>query len=186
MTEPAVLQQVYDLLDTVTPLATDCGRACDGRCCRPAAGGRSGMLLLPGEERYLAERAERLGTSLTQAGLTVMQTAGGCLLTCSGCCDRRLRPIACRIFPLYPQIGADGRVRARYDPRAWAECPLVREQAHVRLERPFVRAVRRCGRILLADPAAAAALRALSSELDALQGLLPTGSARAPIARRRP
>ena len=33
----------------VTPLKTDCGRACGGLCCQPDETGRGGMLLFPGE-----------------------------------------------------------------------------------------------------------------------------------------
>ena len=126
------------------------------------------------------------GTTLELSGLSVRPAADGAdLLICTGRCDRRLRPLSCRIYPLYPQIGADGRVRARYDPRAWAQCPLSREQAHVRLQPAFVRAVRRVGRLLQNDPDTAPALRAQSDELTALSALLPQ-SGRPPIARRSP
>ena len=180
------LQAAYALTETLTPLSVDCGQVCGGRCCRPHEGGRDGMRLLPGEAAVLAQRAAGCGTTLALAGLSVRPAADGAdLLICTGRCDRRLRPLSCRIYPLYPQIGADGRVRARYDPRAWAQCPLSREQAHVRLQPAFVRAVRRIGRLLQNDPDTAPALRAQSDELTALSALLPQGG-RPPIARRSP
>lgn len=135
------------------------------------------MRLFPGEAALLREAAGR------GDGFQINPADGGLLLTCPGTCDRRLRPLACRFFPLFPYVDAAGRVRAVYDPRAFRLCPLVRQRAHVPLRRDFVRAVRRAGRILMGDPACAAFLRENSRELDTLWRLLPD-SGRAPIARR--
>ena len=158
------------LLETVTPLESDCGRVCDGRCCH-AAEGHEGMLLFPGE---------------AAEGFAVRQTeAGDRLCVCDGTCDRAERPLACRMFPLFPAVGEDGRVRAVYDVRAFGVCPLVRESAHVPLRRDFVRAVRRAGRILMSDPDCAAFLRRSSRELAELDRLVGLGAGRAPIARRK-
>ncbi len=168
-----VLRQALALLEDVTPLDTDCGRVCDGRCCRPSADS-IGMLLLPGEEKLLAGE-----------GFTLTHADGGTLLTCDGHCCREMRPFACRIFPLFPYVGEDGRVRAVYDPRSWRLCPLTQNCARVPLRRDFVRAVRRAGRILMRDPACAAFLRANSREIDELSRLLPLSEERAPIARRK-
>ena len=168
-----VLEQAYALLEEVTPLTTDCGAVCDGRCCRESADSE-GMLLFPGEEVLLAD-----------AGYTIRPAEGGYLLTCGGTCDRRLRPLACRIFPLFPILTEEGRVKAVYDPRGYRMCPLVRECAHVPLSRDFVRAVRRVGRILSADPACAAFLRMQSEEIAELNRLLKLEEERPPIARRK-
>ena len=172
---PDVLDRAYAALESVTPLATDCGQVCGGRCCRATADS-IGMLLFPGEERRLADAGFRLHPT----------EDGGWLLTCDGTCDRTRRPLACRMFPLFPCVGEDGRVRAVYDPRGWRLCPLVRECAHVPLERDFVRAVRRAGRILMEDPACAAFLRQHSHEIQELDRLVGLGAQRPPIARRRP
>ena len=167
------LERAYALLEDVTPLATDCGQVCDGRCCQESADSE-GMLLFPGEEVLLAD-----------AGYTIRPAEGGYLLTCDGTCDRRLRPLSCRIFPLFPVLTAEGRVRAVYDPRGYRMCPLVRECAHVPLDRDFVRAVRRAGRILTDDPACAAFLRLQSEEIAELNRLLKLEEERPPIARRK-
>ena len=168
-----ILREALALLEDVTPLATDCGQVCDGRCCRPSADS-VGMLLLPGEEALLADE-----------GFTLTPADGGTLLTCDGHCRREMRPFACRVFPLFPYVGEDGRVRAVYDPRSWRLCPLTQNHAHVPLRRDFVRAVRRAGRLLMRDPACAAFLRANSREIDDLARLLPLADARPPIARRK-
>ena len=168
-----ILREALDLLENVTPLAVDCGQVCDGRCCRPSADS-VGMLLLPGEEALLADE-----------GFTLTPADGGTLLTCDGQCRREVRPFACRVFPLFPYVGEDGRVRAVYDPRSFRLCPLTQNCARVPLRRDFVRAVRRAGRLLMRDPACAAFLRANSREIDELSRLLPLDGERPPIARRK-
>ena len=168
------LERAYALLEELTPLVTDCGQVCGGRCCLDSADSE-GMLLFPGEE-----------TLLTQTDFTIRPADGGWLLTCGGACDRRFRPLACRIFPLFPYVNESGRVQAVYDPRGFRMCPLVRECAHVPLQRDFVRAVRRVGRILMEDPACAAFLRQQSEEINALNRFLKINGERPPIARRKP
>lgn len=167
------LERAYALLEDITPLTTDCGAVCDGRCCRESADSE-GMLLFPGEEALLAD-----------TDFTIRPADGGLLLTCNGTCDRTKRPLACRMFPLFPILTEEGRVKAVYDPRGYRMCPLVRECAHVPLDRDFVRAVRRAGRILTADPACAAFLRLQSEEITELNRLLKLEEERPPIARRK-
>ena len=168
-----VLRQALALLEDVTPLDTDCGQVCDGRCCRPSADS-IGMLSLPSEDKLLADE-----------GFTITPADGGKLLTCDGICRREMRPFACRVFPLFPYIGEDGRVSAVYDPRSWRLCPLTQNCARIPLRRDFVRAVRRAGRILMRDPVCAAFLYAQSREIDELSRLLPLDNERPPIARRK-
>lgn len=170
-----VLKRAWALLADVTPLDVNCGQVCNARCCH-ADDQSSGMRLFPGEEQLVAACGYRL----------TLTSDGGELLECDGHCDRALRPLACRMFPLFPYVDEEGRVRAVYDPRAWRLCPLVRECAHVPLQRDFVRAVRRAGRVLMEDPRCAAYLQEQSREIDLLNGLLPLQNQRAPIARRRP
>lgn len=168
------LRQALALLKDITPLDTDCGKVCDGRCCRPSADS-IGMLLLPDEETLLADE-----------GFTIVSANNGNLLTCNGSCRREMRPFACRVFPLFPYVEKGGLVRAVYDPRSFRLCPLTRNCAHVRLKPDFVRAVRRAGTLLMRDPACAAFLRAQSREIDELSRLLPfLENERPPIARRK-
>lgn len=155
--------ELYALFSRVTPLTEDCGRLCGGACCRDDAdpeGGAAGMRLFPGEEA--PPRAAGNGRVLpaAQGGGTVR------LFVCDGSCDRERRPLACRIFPLFPYRAKSGRLRVIYDPRAFRLCPLVRCRAHVRLRRDFVRAVAGVGRRLLRDEAGRAFLAAESREID--------------------
>ena len=168
-----VLQQAKAVLERVTPLKRDCGAVCGAACCRDCdpQGGASGMRLFPGEE--------------AAAGFAAVDTPEGRLLLCSGRCAREDRPLACRLFPLFPYLGEDGRIRAAYDPRAYRVCPLVRLREQVPLDREFVRAVRRAGRILAADEMLRADLCRQAREIDEFNGFLRLDAGRPPIALRR-
>ena len=173
---PGDFERCYALLQELTPLAADCGAVCGGACCRDT-GEDNGMLLFPGEREFLAA---------AWPDAAFRQTAGGgWLLTCDGACDRRMRPLSCRIFPLFPMLGADGRIRAELDPRAFRVCPLVQWAQRVCLQRDFVRTVRRVGRLLAADEACRLFLQEQTHELEAWGRLLPDPAGRKPIQRRK-
>lgn len=166
--------ETYDLFNGVTPLTEDCGQVCNGACCR--GGSREdplGMRLFPGEDCCLTDA-------------TVTSSAdGGRLLVCGGRCEREGRPLACRIFPLFPYVTESGAVRAVYDPRAYRVCPLVRLRERVPLRKDFVRAVRRAGRMLMRDEACRAFLQAQSREIDEFNAFLRLQEGRSPICRRK-
>lgn len=154
--------ELYKLFLDVTPLWADCGRLCGSICCRDDAdpdGGVAGMRLLPGEEPAPAADG-RVLSAVRSDGAPVS------LFVCRGRCKRETRPIACRIFPLFPYLSRSGRLRVIYDPRAFRLCPLVRCRTHVRLRRDFVRAVAATGHRLCRDAAGRAFLRAESREID--------------------
>lgn len=148
------LREAYNLLENTTPLGcADCGELCKSLCCTAETG--EGMELFPGEKE-LFEKTE--GFEITHGEIPILK--------CSGFCDRRERPLACRIYPLFPLVVQDGeeeRIRVIYDPRSTATCPLCKGRA--RLDRRFTRAVRRAGRYLLADPETADYLRKTSEYL---------------------
>ena len=149
----AAVSAAREKLKNVTPLKRDCGRVCGARCCRPLEGEETGMLLFPGEaEAYDGK-----------AGFEVRKTARGDLLICSGICDREDRPLSCRLFPLLPVIGDDGKVRAVTDLRAKAVCPLAR-QGKSAMDPAFADAVREAGEILAAEDEQAVFLEMLEEE----------------------
>lgn len=166
----------YALLGERTPLPADCGTVCDGACCRDT-GEQTGMRLFPGEWEFLSPHWPETAFRKT--------ADGGWLLVCDGVCDRLHRPLACRIFPLFPLLGEDGRVRAALDPRAYRLCPLARLSQRVRLQRDFVRTVRRVGRLLAADEACRHFLQEQTRELEEWNQLLPDSDGRSPIQRRK-
>ena len=156
----AAVSAAREKLNKATPLKRDCGRVCGARCCRPLEGEETGMLLFPGEAEAYAGKA----------GFEVRKTARGDLLLCSGTCDRDDRPLSCRLFPLLPVIGDDGKVRAVTDLRAKAVCPLAR-QGKSAVDPDFAEAVREAGEILAAEDEQAIFLDVLAEEQEELKRL---------------
>lgn len=129
---------IYESLKDVTPLKKDCGVLCGAACCK---GGdeKTGMLLFPFEERLLsgADFAE-----IEDSNCEYGETAVAKLFFCDGTCDRTLRPLACRIFPLMPYLKGD-KMTLIMNPMAKHLCPLARSLEISDLEPKFVKAVKK-------------------------------------------
>ncbi len=151
------LREAYALLENTTPLGrNDCGSVCDAVCCSDALG--DSMELFP-YEKELFEKLD--GFEVVDGEIPAVK--------CNGTCERGTRPLACRIYPLFPLVvNEDGaeKIRVIYDPRATVSCPLCEHKA--RLDRRFVRAVRRAGKYLLEDANTAEYLRKTSEYLTEL------------------
>lgn len=150
------LRDAYERLYHKTPLGFyNCGRICDGLCCR---GDCKGMWLYPYEEEFFSNRE----------GFEVCETEGNYgypMVICSGECNRDERPIACRIFPLFPLVYEDNgknKIKVVYDPRA-GMCPLAKENRL--LDPKFVKEVRMAARSLMRDPKILEYMKAVSEEL---------------------
>ena len=154
MPDTAAVLAARKLLETLTPLKTDCGRLCQGACCQGDEA--TGMLLFPGEEALYANCAfaRVMPTGFSLGGLPAR------LLICDGHCERAMRPLACRLFPLTLTFKPDGSTRLRMDARAKSVCPLT-DYGIRALDPDFRQAVRRAYDLLLQDPVCAAYLRDL-------------------------
>ena len=153
------LRKAREMLETVTPLKTDCGRVCGARCCRSLEGEETGMLLFPGEEACYAGKP----------GWKLRETSAGTLLVCPGDCARDERPLACRIFPLLPVI-RNGEVKVAADQRARAVCPLLKQGIRG-MDPAFAEAVREAGKILAEDAAQRTFIERMTEEQDELKSL---------------
>ena len=154
MSEIHAVRAARELLESLTPLKTDCGRLCQGACCRGDEA--TGMLLFPGEEALYADCAfARVVPTGFSLGGTPAQ-----LLVCDGRCDRKNRPLACRLFPLFLKFREDQTPVLRMDTRARAVCPLT-DYGMKALDPEFRQAARRAYDLLLEDEVCAAYLRAL-------------------------
>lgn len=151
MEKENVIKTCYSLLRNVTPLDFDCGKICNGKCC--SGDDKTGMLLFPGEENLIDENME-----------IIEKDNGDKVAVCNGMCDRNKRPLACRIYPLFPVIEAeDGNeyIKTEFDRRA--DCPLVAGDYNI--TRRFDKAVKRVGKYLLLNPETAEYYRSLSEEI---------------------
>ena len=119
-----------------------------------------GMLLFPGEEEAYEGKAD----------WRIRQTAQGNMVICSGICERDERPLSCRLFPLLPLIGDDGKIRIIPDQRAKPVCPLAR-QGKEALDPAFIEAVREAGELLAEHEEQAVFLDMLEEEQEELKEL---------------
>ena len=139
--DAGTIRRAWAALGNLTPMAQDCGALCGAACCQPDADGQGGVHLVPGEGALLRD---------ANWGRVVPSTLAP-MLVCEGPCDRDRRPLGCRIFPLTPVRGRDGRWTVRMDARARAMCPLTRGGLRG-LDPAFVRAARDALRAVAEDP----------------------------------
>lgn len=154
MSEKSAVLAARELLNHLTPLKTDCGRLCQGACCQGDEA--TGMLLFPGEEALYEDCAF---AHVVPTGFSLGSTPAQ-LLVCYGHCDRKNRPLACRLFPLFLKFREDQTPVLRMDARARAVCPLT-DYGMKALDPAFRQAARRAYDLLLEDETCAAYLRAL-------------------------
>ena len=113
-------KSVYGILENVTPLKFDCGSLCDHICCQKTDAGE-GMYLYPYERLMYGQIPSWADISESDLYVTGQPTP---FFSCNGNCERSLRPLACRIFPLVPYIDDKGRIKTILDPRSIGLCPL--------------------------------------------------------------
>lgn len=112
--------KIYRLFDKLTPLPVDCGQLCEGACCKGDSD--TGMLLFPGEEAMFKNID---GFIIKDTDFFLSD--GFCikLLICTKDCDRKKRPLSCRIFPLFGVLD-NNNMKIVVDPRAKGICPLAK------------------------------------------------------------
>ena len=151
MTKENVIKSCYSLLRNVTPLNYDCGKICAGKCCN--GDDKTGMLLFPGEEKLIDEN------------MKIVEIDGGNKVAiCKGECDRNKRPLACRIYPLFPVIKYEDNgeyIETEFDSRS--DCPLT--SGDFKISRKFNKAVKRVGKYLLLNEDTEMYYRELSEEI---------------------
>lgn len=154
--------QIYAALGTLTPLKGDCGRACNKACCEGDKDG-DGMYLFPFEDSLYSTLPDWAAISETDFEYDKGKYAP--LFSCDGTCDRNLRPLSCRIFPLTPYIAKDGELEIIVDPRANGMCPL--SALYIEDFDPnFVKAVENVGELLLTNPETKKFLESFSRMID--------------------
>ena len=154
MSETHAVLAARELLESLTPLKTDCGRLCGGACCQGDE--QTGMLLFPGEDALYAE----CGFARVLDADFSLGSESARLLVCHGTCPRAERPLACRLFPLFLRFNAQGGTRVVLDPRARAVCPLT-DYGLEALDGVFVAAAREAYALLMESDRCATYLREL-------------------------
>ncbi len=135
MRKEDVIKTCYSLLRKVTPLQFDCGELCNGKCCKGDE--NTGMLIFPGEENLIHEKMK-----------ITLNEFGDKVAVCDGTCNRNKRPLACRIYPLFPLIyNENGKEQIKVVLDYRADCPLT--EGKYKFNRRFVKSVKRVGKYLL-------------------------------------
>ncbi len=144
MDKRILYRKAYRMLDDITPLKIDCGLLCKSRCCRGDS--NMGMVMFPGEYGVFSEKQEFLRTR--RENMNGSEVLFG---TCTGRCDRKYRPLSCRIYPLVPVFDARGNLTVIMDPRARYTCPLVSGSLGLKISPMFKRRVCRIFKLLCGD-----------------------------------
>lgn len=157
-------KKAYACLENRTPVLFDCGELCRASCC---TNNGKGMLLFPREEEYIRNMTDDF--TIVNSGIVVSGYRVK-LLTCSGSCDRHTRPLACRIFPLFPFFTNDGRISVDFDPRAKGTCPLLLTDVEgIYIGGLFRLSVFQAAEILKEDPLIRAFMIQISNELETIR-----------------
>lgn len=151
MQKDKVIKKAYKIMNNVTPLKTDCGKLCDCECCKGDE--NTGMLVFPGEEDFL-EQDKTFSFKKTTDGKTVV--------VCASKCDRKVRPLSCRIFPLFPMI-IDSKIYLFDDPRAKGICPLLYDE--IEIDARFEKSVLRVGKLLCKNDETKEFLQKITDEI---------------------
>ncbi|MGI6257371.1 MAG: hypothetical protein ACOYJU_04825 [Anaerovoracaceae bacterium] len=146
---------MYRLLNSVSPLATDCGELCGSICCLPV-GEDLGIYLLPGEEKVFTQREDWISwDSESVDGYEFPDSWRGKVyfIRCKTApiCPREMRPLQCRFYPLEPHLTEDDRLLLIWSTANTPyTCPLIREE--MTLEPSFIKASYTVWKRLIEEP----------------------------------
>ena len=121
----------------------------------------AGMYLFPGEEAMFSDLPPWLKIELSD--FTYGNNKPVLIAICSDKCQRELRPLACRIFPLTPYMSHNGVMSIKIDPRAIPICPLAKQAT---LDDAFVSAVARVFKLLAKEKEIQSFVLAVSRLID--------------------
>ncbi|MBQ4087681.1 MAG: hypothetical protein IJC78_05480 [Clostridia bacterium] len=159
-----IYKSIYRYWDDTTPLYGDCGKLCGKACCESdeTDEDETGMYLFPGEEKLFKEDKNfRVVSSDFSYGDGKIAD----IAICKGPCQRDLRPLSCRIFPLIPYY-KNGKLTVIQDPRAKHMCPLAQKKALSYLDPAFIRKTEQTFRLLLRFSEVRSFLMGLTEILD--------------------
>ena len=149
---------IYRLLDRVSPVDYDCGTLCQAACCviPNEEDAEMGIYLLPGEDKIHDRQSEGFRwTEESTEDFEFPESWSGKVffLHClkSPHCQRSMRPIQCRTFPILPHITEDAELIMIYDDTDVPyRCPLIEDE--LPLNDDFVKATHTVWKHLIRDP----------------------------------
>lgn len=146
-------QHLYRITSLVTPLDRDCGTLCGRACCKPGQRDELGIYLFPGEECMFTRQENWLlweEQDPREYEFPASWPHPVYFIRCTGPCPRRVRPLACRFFPLAPHLQQDGSLLLIYETLQLPySCPLIHQT--LPLQRDFITTTGAAWDILLRD-----------------------------------
>ncbi len=158
--------KLYKLLEDVTPLKIDCGKLCDGACCAVTEE-ETGMYLFPGEREMYSPMPS--WGEISDIDFTYDNRKSVDFFTCVGKCDRSLRPLSCRIFPLVPYAKRGGKLKIIMDIRGRGMCPLATAMKKEDLSPLFVERVTEAMHLCMLNRETREFIYSLSESIDEIE-----------------
>ncbi len=153
------IQKIYQRLDEVTPVNFDCGKLCGEVCCVYDADETHTeelvLYLLPGEELMYEDSPDFELYYMDSSEIRYPHSWKDniYLVKCKNPprCDRSIRPIQCRTFPLVPHISKNGEFHLVLDETEFPyECPIIRD--HIKLNENFINVTYEIWKMLISNP----------------------------------
>ena len=153
------IQRIYQRLDEVTPVDFDCGKLCGEVCCVYDADETHAeelvLYLLPGEELMYEDSPDFELYYMDSSEIRYPHSWKDniYLVKCKNPprCDRSIRPIQCRTFPLVPHISKNGEFHLVLDETEFPyECPIIRD--HIKLNENFINVTYEIWKMLISNP----------------------------------
>lgn len=153
------IQKIYQRLDEVTPVNFDCGKLCGEVCCVYDADETHTeelvLYLLPGEELMYEDSPDFELYYMDSSEIRYPHSWKDniYLVKCKNPprCDRSIRPIQCRTFPLVPHISKNGEFHLVLDETEFPyECPIIRD--HIKLNEDFINVTYEIWKMLISNP----------------------------------
>lgn len=120
--------RIYSLLDVpILKDGADCGAICGRACCRPDED--MGLYLMPHEINM---------ETIHDANFRWHRDRRRYFIQCDGTCDRRFRPLQCRIYPLMPVLYQGHVVIAKNNEYG---CPIKAEDINKRFIKNLFKAL---------------------------------------------
>lgn len=160
---------LYKIIGSATPISADCGRLCNNACCE-VTDEITGMYLFP-HENVMYENMPIWG-ELYDTDFTYGEGKEVELFTCTGKCDRAMRPLSCRIFPLVPYAHEGEEMKIIMDKRGRGMCPLIDAIKTEELSEEFVKRVSCAMKLCMCNRETREFIYALTESIDEIGGLL--------------
>lgn len=151
-----VIKKIHQRLNHVSPLDYNCGKLCGEICCIYDDEDYSNddllIYLLPGEEDLYrkSETFELKHFDIKEINYPYSWKDGVYTVKCLNPpkCERQIRPIQCRTFPLIPHIDRNNHFYLIYDDSQYPyRCPLIEE--NIELNKEFINETYKAWRLLL-------------------------------------